>query len=82
MKKIHKSYGMDSDLYYFDIDFSGRIIPWERDLSVNTADRPVGSGIRIHHGSSDKYLSMSSDRVLNVRMLRSTCFMIRMGKNE
>ncbi len=35
MKKLHRSYGFSNvTLYYLDVDFFGRVIPTERDLSL------------------------------------------------
>lgn len=65
MKKIHRRYGFrESDIYYYDIDFFGHVIPFERDLTdveSNAAhfqqapdfafllhSQPYGSGIRLH----------------------------------
>lgn len=65
MKKIHRSYGfLESNLYFFDIDFFGNVIPFERDFSgaerqcktrglpvdkeLLMGDQPYGSGIILH----------------------------------
>jgi len=69
MKKIHRRYSFrECDLYYYDIDFFGNIIPYERNMTyaemraahfkkeVNPfwglADQPYGSGIRLHRYST------------------------------
>ena len=69
MNKIHRRYGFrESDLYYYDIDFFGHVIPFEREMSfvklkseylqreVDPAlliyDQLRGSGIRLHRYST------------------------------
>ena len=80
MKKIHKYYGIStSDLYFYDIDFWGDPIPWERDLSGvdercrqfnYTPDydyslnyQPLGSGIMINRDVFGASLTLSVDRL-------------------
>ena len=65
LSKIYRSYGFtESRLYYFDIDFFGRVVPMEMD-DANIEDRPVGSGITIEKSvSGDNYITLSVD-VLN-----------------
>lgn len=65
MKKIHRRYGFrECDLYYFDIDFFQKVLPFGRDMSDAKRrseyfqrafdptemiwDQPYGSGIRLH----------------------------------
>lgn len=65
MKKIHRSYGFaDCNLYYYDMDFFGHTIPFERDYSIAEKmcrakgmdydpsmlieAQPYGSGIVLH----------------------------------
>lgn len=69
MKKIHRRYGFcECNLYYYDIDFFGEVIPCDRDLTGaehraacfkkefnplwNLGDQPYGSGIRLHRYST------------------------------
>ena len=69
MKKIHRRYGFcECNLYYYDIDFFGEVIPWDRDLTSaerraayfelefsplwNLGNQPYGSGIRLHRYST------------------------------
>ena len=77
-RKIHKYYGMsENDLYYYDVDFFGKIIPWERNLckakeryahfrvpfdaTYLLNEQPRGSGILIHRDCLDTYLLLSID---------------------
>ena len=78
IKKIHRYYGMaESNLYFYDIDFGGDLIPWERDLSI--VDKwysesvyppdydymlnyqPLGSGIMINKDVFGASLTLSVD---------------------
>ena len=69
IKKIHRRYGFcECNLYYYDIDFFGEVIPCDRDLTGaehratyfkkefnplwNLGNQPYGSGIRLHHYST------------------------------
>ena len=69
IKKIHRRYGFcECNLYYYDIDFFGKVIPWDRDLTGaerraahfekefnplwNLGNQPYGSGIRLHRYST------------------------------
>ncbi|MBE6985906.1 MAG: hypothetical protein E7433_00570 [Ruminococcaceae bacterium] len=69
MKKIHRRYGFcECNLYYYDIDFFGEVIPCDRDLTGaehraayfkkefnplwNLGNQPYGSGIRLHRYST------------------------------
>lgn len=69
MKKIHRRYGFcECNLYYYDIDFFGHVIPCSRDLTDaetraayfekelnplwNLGNQPYGSGIRLHRYST------------------------------
>lgn len=69
MKKIHRRYGFcECNLYYYDIDFFGEVIPCDRDLTDakrraayfekelnplwNLSNQPYGSGIRLHRYST------------------------------
>ena len=71
MKRIHKSWGFStSAIYYYDVDFFGRVIPWQRDSrnGRNFAaqqnlpydgllfldEQPVGSGIKLERYSFGK----------------------------
>lgn len=69
IKKIHRRYGFcECNLYYYDIDFFGEVIPCDRDLTDaehraahfekdfnplwNLGNQPYGSGIRLHRYST------------------------------
>ena len=69
IKKIHRRYGFcECNLYYYDIDFFGEVIPCDRDLTGaehratclkkefnplwNLGNQPYGSGIRLHRYST------------------------------
>ena len=69
IKKIHRRYGFcECNLYYYDIDFFGEVIPCDRDLTNaeqraahfekefnplwNLGNQPYGSGIRLHRYST------------------------------
>ena len=69
MKKIHRRYGFsECDLYYYDMDFFGKVIPCSRDLTFierraahfekefnplwNLGNQPYGSGIHLQRYSS------------------------------
>lgn len=63
--KIYRSYGFTkSRLYYFDIDFFGRVIPTEMN-DAKIEDRPVGSGITIEKSISGSNFVRFSVDVLN-----------------
>lgn len=85
MKKIHKYYGMsDNDLYFFDADFFGKVIPWGRDTSIAEEKykdtnvpcdynrllsyQPYGSGVRIHRDCFDTFLILSVDVLIDGKM--------------
>lgn len=65
MKRIHRTYGLSAaSLYYYDVDFFGRVVPMERDLSraearaarfglptetrLHLSLQPRGSGIQLY----------------------------------
>ncbi len=71
MKRIHRSWGFASSaIYYYDVDFFGKMIPWERDLQdarefsamkhlpfepmLFLGQQPFGSGIKLERFSYGK----------------------------
>lgn len=65
MNKIYRRYGFaDSNIYYYDVNFFGKVIPFERDLTRAKdyaayyevpfdpvrflSEQPCGSGLRLH----------------------------------
>lgn len=81
MKKIHRKYGFcESSLYYYDIDFFNKVIPFERDIScvesrakatqsdidstVFLNRQPYGSGIKLQ-----RYSAGSNEISLSIDLL-------------
>lgn len=71
MKRIHRSWGFSSSvIYYYDVDFFGKVIPWARDLQgarkrseeknlpfepmLFLDQQPFGSGIKLERYSFGK----------------------------
>ena len=91
MKKIHKYYGMSENvLYYYDVDFFGKVIPFGRDTSIaeeryakanvscdynySLYSQPYGSGIKIYRDCLDTYLLLSVDVLIDGKVMDSSHF--------
>lgn len=78
MKKIHRRYGFSQcTLYYYDIDFFGKLIPYDRDYTVahrichsgipfdpdrSINEQPYGSGITLQRDCcAQNFLTLSID---------------------
>ena len=91
MKKIHRNYGFsDSDIFYYDVNFFGKVLPYGRDLTVvkeryKETDvlpddhyclelQPYGSGIHIHRDISGASLVLTVDILHDGKMYDPTAY--------
>lgn len=83
MKKNHRRYGFrQCNLYYYDIDFFGEVIPCDRDMTIAERltihsgkefdplcmleEQPCGSGIRLH-----RYATGGNYIALSIELMRN-----------